>query len=594
VSKNQKKAGSHPLEILYLRAPYIVKPPPTFNLKGLLELPNYVESRTTFDIDDTQLFEHLRVGTTKVAWSQMEWEGDQLNPKFDNLAYSSVHTEPLDVRPVCTIDEKWNPLSQNGSFWNWDDFGYGPLVPICYHGRSDNSKYYDKRYDGVATLNYNFFNTYQSAKEEAYDALKTFNVKGGLSDFLARVPLQELNAMLPPFFGGTLNEGTKATCARPWGEPTSHDVDYTYTKGVSLEECIQRVMVGSYDPNLGINHDNRDMYARLDDASFSGAVFLAELPEMSKMIFQLVRLGNTLIKPSQWPRSFRKLRKAVGSAWLGYNFGVAPTISDMEDILRILLDFNTGKFKIPAASKLSYCAGVHTGIEAQILTTQYFSPFRRYDSRERYESDEAGWIQSTNGAHLANQWREIDHWGYPDVSHTCMYYTRPLVYQRQKVYVSKDKYLEYLKQFGPAPGQNELNHLLSTIGVYINTPGGREQLAMAIWEAIPFTWLLDYIVNVGDLFTFVASYGDRGPRFTQAEVSSIRFVGVEFGVMTQAVPYEKDLNVQYFPVEQFGIQEFRRCENATIDPDVNSQLKIEFEFPTFRQWANVIALLAQK
>jgi len=593
VSENQKKANSHPLDILYLRSPYKPKPPPTITINGLLEQYKFEETRDTFSIDDVEIFEHLRVGTTKVPWGAMEWEGDKLNPEFDNLAYSSVHSEPLDVRPECNADEKWNPLAQTGAFWNWDDFGFGPLVPYVISGKSKETTFYNKRYESESSLDYNFFNKYALAKEEAYNALKTFNVKGGLTDFLSQVPLQELNALLPPYFKGTFNEGLKATCTHSFGDSMSHDIDYTYKKDVGLEDCIQQVFVGPYDPNVCVNHDNHDMYARLDDASFSGAVFLAELPEMSKMLFQLVRLGNTLIKPHKWPRTFCKLRKAVGQTWLGYNFGVAPTISDMQDILKILLDFNTGEFKIPAASKLSYAAGQYTGVEAQVLTTAMQNPW--FPLQAFYEpSEERGWIQSVNGAHLSDQWREIDSWGYPMTTHTGMYYVRPLVYQRQKVYVSKEKYREYLKQFGPMPGQSELSHLLSTVGAFIGTPGGREELAKAIWELIPFTWLLDYIVNVGDLFTYVATYGDRGPRFEQASVSSIRFVGVEMGVMTQGVPYQLDSEVRYHPIEHFGIQEFRRCDNATIDPDVNSQLKIEFEFPTFKQWANVIALIAQK
>jgi len=176
------------------------------------------------------------------------------------------------------------------------------------------------------------------------------------------------------------------------------------------------------------------------DNNFSSIAPVAELREANKMIKTSVNVGMNFLRTVHDLRrgKFKDIQSRLADHWLNYAFAVSPTISDLESIYASIKD------QLAAQPKVEHIRG----------TQSAFSK----DSVQGYQ-------QQVN----------FDLWAYVDVT----------VHKRVKY-----KYVAGYEI--PVSGANEYRSFQDRWGLNMR------DLPSAIYELTPYSWFLDYFVNVGD------------------------------------------------------------------------------------------------
>lgn len=330
------------------------------------------------------------------------------------------------------------------------------------------------------------------------------------------------------------------------------------------------------EPNLCYNISEReiDLYDRFSATNAQGAVLIGEIPELLTLISDLIRLGTALVTPARWPRSFAILRRSFGSAWLGYNFGLAPTLSDIGQLVDSLNRLRRSEVRPPVRSSLRF-----QGPGSMSLTN--------------FPWDVVG--VSTGALHAGNS------------SGTSNWYFEPVYYQRRKLFVPLDRWKEYLAIKARKPSDIPFMQLLHDWGLDVNANLPQETLSLfflTVWELIPFSWLVDYFVNIGSLVSQVTGQARSDSAINElVQISSVRFSGYEFGIVTGATPQWTDRYGDliyddkfryYVPIAHYGVREFLRSEVNQLDWPTGVPLKAGITMPSIGQFSNIVALLLAK
>lgn len=331
------------------------------------------------------------------------------------------------------------------------------------------------------------------------------------------------------------------------------------------------------EPNLcyNIGKHEIDLYDRFSATNAQGAILVGELPELVTLISDLIRLGTALVTPAKWPKSFALLRRSFGSAWLGYNFGVAPTLSDIGQLVDSLNRLRRSEFRPPVRSSLNFQGPGSLSIGGM--------PWKV--------------VGVTTGAlHIGNS------------SGTSNWYIEPVYYQRRKLYVPLDQWKEYLAVKASKPSEIPFMQFLHEWGLDIDDNAiSAETLSLfflTIWELIPFSWLVDYFVNIGKLVSQASGQVSSDSALNElVQISSVRFSGYEFGIVTEATPtwtdrygdllYD-DTTHYYVPIAHYGVREFLRSEASLLDWPTGVPLKAGITMPSIGQFSNIVALLLAK
>jgi hypothetical protein len=189
-------------------------------------------------------------------------------------------------------------------------------------------------------------------------------------------------------------------------------------------------------------------------SDFSGPQFLGELRETVKMLrspFKTLRERFGIFhKKISNPARRKNIANVISSSWLEFAFGVQPAVNDISSIAKLL------------SSQLSKQPGL-----ARVSAT--------------YSDDEG-----------VEFWENHSFTG--EVGSNRLYTLRKLRHSRRYVVGVKR---DFPSTFGlTLPAQNLIEY-------------GKFDLAEVVptaWELVPWSWLLDYVVNVGDLLACTYDY----------------------------------------------------------------------------------------
>lgn len=175
----------------------------------------------------------------------------------------------------------------------------------------------------------------------------------------------------------------------------------------------------------------------IQSGSFNGFVFLGEFSQTARM------LTNPLKESIKLTQDLLKVRgkasiKDFGDLWLQYRFGILPLISDMSEISKILSEKS----------------------EDRIRERYRFYGKASKSITEKYESSSPGFIATAHG--------------YTD-----------------KIYDS-----ETIIRFGV---QTNLIDTASTLQARVLNTLDLTKVLPAAWELVPWSFLIDYFVNIGDI-----------------------------------------------------------------------------------------------
>lgn len=232
----------------------------------------------------------------------------------------------------------------------------------------------------------------------------------------------------------------------------------------SMPTCRQLASVyaiteGSASPDLVSKVDNAALMGIIkkirshQQSDFSGPIFLVELRKTVRGLLNPLRVLreqlNLFVNLERRMRLYRQGKRdrnwaeTISSTWLEFSFGIKPAIADITAICNIL---NGQLSKRPGVSRVSY----------------------KFADNEASQSDE-GVAPIGVEAWAVLRTRTT-------VRYSCQYQLG-----LKRGYPSLDK-LE-------TPVQNLLDFSRFDLGEVLPT----------VWEAIPFSWLIDYVTNVGDL-----------------------------------------------------------------------------------------------
>lgn len=335
----------------------------------------------------------------------------------------------------------------------------------------------------------------------------------------------------------TLTQGLRRTYVNEWGETVMQmnpvvitkikttgsggDVSIPTPYGYSLKlqgdvwaiaNLVYQTMYGSYYPEA-IDQRYKDAtivgaLAKVNEISFGAGLFLAELAEtlalLRRPLASTVKLANEMYK-----RARRKLRNrpthqpngritpdfadALGGQWLEYRYGIMPLVFDVADLAEMVdkgLNFLDDKLIVKAkgATKKSALAGL------------------------------AGTTNYVPGIGIIPSWS-----------------SRKLVTQKYvtKVYCSQN-----------LDCTNIAEKALYQLGLH------KEHVAGLVWELIPFSFVGDWFINVGDwlkarqLNPTVTVHGSC-TSVTQSEFSLFKCVACKTPYGTKSVSGSGNFQIDY-------------------------------------------------
>lgn len=275
-------------------------------------------------------------------------------------------------------------------------------------------------------------------------------------------------------------------------------------------------------------------------SDFSGPTFLVELRSLIKGIMNpmkvlreqlniLVSLERKIKRDKLRKRNVRDRNWAntISSTWLEFSFGIQPAISDITQICHTL----NGKLdKAPGVSRVSY----------------------KFADREVVQYDENVAPNGIEGGATLRTRRNIR-------------YSRNYQLGLKRDYPSLSK-LE-------TPIQNLIDYSRFDLGEVLPT----------VWEAIPFSWLIDYVTNVGDLLGCSFDYNQSvmyGSTTSKIESHVLRFASKAWAAPTgRLVAFDPEVfNTHYDKLVRTKVNEL-------------GFPKLEFSLPSVGQANNALQLL---
>jgi len=541
----------------------------------------FKQTRGTYTLPTgIQLFEHLRVGWVHFTPGDIVWLYDRdtgkyyLNPEtaerrpIKNAYHVSdefLLRQLTSVADSSTWDDPqmdWSTADMMGGMqfvpWTFDDMEGGPFnisgwLKPEFQAVTDWRTYDDFiRHACMSVPMYTF-----AQADKAHNALNSA-CKLGFFDRIVKNGY--IKPMLLPAYGGDFAHNTRYQYKRDsldGGDiqPLFDGYDPKHSGDDSYKEIVNFFNQGEFDNNVGFAVKNNKLYDRLGESDFNAMVILGELPETIQMIKGLLTFGSYFVRPAKLGRHFKTLRHAVSDTWLGWNFGVAPTISDIKDMFSVLLDLENKVVKPPVVSQLEYLRRPkrwgHTATGRGGTP-----PFRPIDKLTDFPDND----KLNRNAH---PWQLYDGVGLGPGD--WRYYFAELHYIRRKIFVNEDRWREYISK---EPMPTYLSEFLERIGFH-QDPRVITEMAEAVWELIPWSWLIDYFFNLGELFK--KPLVNNEVILKMAQVSSVRFTGVELGIAQRPINADRtdhDSIETLYPIAHFGAREFRRTDGMLDKPDI--------------------------
>lgn len=352
------------------------------------------------------------------------------------------------------------------------------------------------------------------------------------------------------------------------GTFTNEEFPYQFYKDdnffLNPDTYLKKRLHHEYDANIGMPVKDNELYSRFRDTDASAWVFFAELPEMLQLTAQLIKFGVTFINPSRWPRSFATLRKSFCGAWLGYNFGLSPTISDFTVVIEELIKLGTKQIPTPPVSSALNYNGDRPDVSG---LDRFWTPHRRLA--------EANYCCETTEDGIY----------FPSPYGKSWLYIEPLAYDRRKLFVPQKVYDSFVTKDFSNMSPSTQAQLYNALKV-VHGSGDMaivSNVLQTIWELIPFSWLVDYFFNVGD---FIAkSTLPNTTLYKTARISSVVFDGYDVGLVTK-----DGLRTSF---AHCGVRQFRRT-NASVNDWPKSDNIFGLNTPSPYQLSNICALLGSR
>jgi len=573
-------------------------------VRGVNELPTGVK-----------LFEHLRVGWVHFTPGDICWEYH-----FDRSDWSETYklNSPKAVRtnlsnPVSisnafirsrltsdfdasgyrdsnlSSEAKYNLAGAQYNPWSFDDYGGGPFCVGQWHEEVlphvTNYRY------GTDDIVWSIDKTYPSLlKGSVALATETLKETLGIGRFDEIINDFSHVGFFPSSHGGALLSDMYKYVRGRGPEECPFD-SFFYAPpaawGSSRQEAVKSFFnQGEFDNNVGFAVKDNDLYQRFGKSNLNGMVILGELPETVQLVIDILRFGKFFVNPLKLGQQYKTFASLFSSMWLNWNFGLAPTIDDVKSLISRLTDSKRGKSLPPVVSQLEYLRSDMMG----------FGP----DGVMR------GYITNADGSQYDNDWLlyppfdMVEYFGpSQSVTGTALgegpfrYYLRDLHYIRRKIFIPEDTWRKYNKGF----------YSSSAMGAFLESVGFHQdarilsEVADAFWELIPWSWLIDYFINLGDLFQEATM--DNADIIKMAQVSSVRFSGMELGVVDNPnIDFQNDTandSLILYPIAHFGVREFRRSTGVLeFQENTESSDLVNSESLTIPQLLNVAAVLAQR
>lgn len=316
--------------------------------------------------------------------------------------------------------------------------------------------------------------------------------------------------------------------------------------GVNYSETYKGFMGNDLSPTSTLSY-NEDVYqlaltrfiskARAVQHRFQGGVFLGELRETIHLLRRPYRIFREVTKlyhskckqALTWKNRAGNFRRRLGSGYLEYVFGVQPLIHDIDDLLQDMARYSAGRQ--PHEFVKSHAVGrrVETLIENQAQSPVSF-------------------------------WTDVRH-------------------NRSSIYDDDVVIRGSVKCMVPEVKAPDKSSLMVALSDFVPT----------VYELIPFSFLLDYFVNVGDMIsalTFLESSVEWAcATKRQVHVSEMRtvytlgYTPIEFSNVTNSDVAHAKQRIVYF--KRFPVVQFVPALSFTL-PGLGS-----------KRWLNMGALLAQ-
>jgi hypothetical protein len=268
--------------------------------------------------------------------------------------------------------------------------------------------------------------------------------------------------------------------------------------------------------------------------SWRGGNFLAEFREtvemfahpLSSFYRQTWHFADKVRGIKRYALDKPKYKKALADLWLGYKFGVLPTISDLNDATE-------------AITRLQY------GL--------------RHDTIKLRGKGSISEMEISSGIVLsgasANLWRSS--WDQKADYH---------VFYQGAVIAGPENGATILREFG--------------VGVFDVLP--------AVWEAIPFSWLIDYFTNVSEVLDSMR-FWNVTPAWLNRTVRNSRTLNL--GAATQRDQTKATYTATVSDGGYYGLKTFVTRSAVGSMPYPGFKMK----FPAFssQKWLNVAALATQ-
>lgn len=295
------------------------------------------------------------------------------------------------------------------------------------------------------------------------------------------------------------------------------------------------------DPSSAINEALSRFNSELSDAisPLKAGEILGELRETIRSIKDRARkMVEATLNLSRAARNFRRRHRTVPSAikhwsgiWLEYQFGIAPLMEDISTGVMLIDDIRDEVKVVKGKGKI------------ELASTQDFTWGMGFD-------------------------------GNIDVTIA----RRESLKTQVKVAGAIN-----LSLYGRTQG-NQLGNL-NALGLNIN------EFIPTVWELMPYSWLVDYFSNVGDVIC--APYGVHSQlSWVYQVMKTLRtLVDKSTNMNVRTLDYQFSTDVHYTPFElRLAKKTFDRSTPSTLVPS------LELQLPSFgsTRWANLAAFMGQK
>jgi hypothetical protein len=315
-----------------------------------------------------------------------------------------------------------------------------------------------------------------------------------------------------------------------------------------------------------------DVSERALSNGFDLITFLKESPEIAKIPLVLLALGKRL-KSGKAISNWKSFASFMGNSWLTYAFGISPTVMDIESILQAVKNVSMGKTAIPVSTKMDIQG------PRQALGYDINLPGNTvYSGKPPFDRGGNQWFSSTSV--------------FPALADKKLHYALvhaivPRSYWRVKAYV-------------PVSVMSELRHGSDRLAGLLDYKPFTDlaSWADALWEMLPYSWLVDYFTNMSQLVSLAGRQSKYWNDLRDAGQYSVSaFDGYEWltSLYRMRLDSQKgegfifDTHVHSWARARFGVRNFVRWYGFN---HMNPRLSVSFDI-TRGQAANIVALLAK-